>query len=946
VLKTTPRAAILLLSAALTACKGSGDDGTNPPPTPTIAIAASPASVNITAGSNGQTGITLIRGGGYTGAVALSLEGAPAGVTGGFNPATIATGATTSTLTIDVAGSTAAGNYTLTVRATGSGVAAATATVSITVAPPPSFDLSLTPSTLNITQGAGGNSTVNITRGGGFAGGVTLALEGAPAGITGTFTPNPASANSSALAIAVANTVAAGNYALTVRGTATGLPAKTATVTVTVLAPAGSFTLSMTPATLNITQGQTGNATININRTGGFSANVTLSLEGAPAGVTSSFTPNPASGASSAMAVTVGAGVAPGNYNMTVRGTTPNPSPDGSLSPAAVAQMAPDQTLSITISIAVAGGYSLSATAASAPQGGTGTSTITLNRTGGNTSSVTLALEGAPAGVTGSFAPNPAAGGTSTLTLTVGAAVAIGSSNVTVRGTAAGLADQTTTFQLTVTAAGGFTLTAAPTALTLAPGANGSSTITINRTGGFTGAVNFSHTTNAPAGVTISFNPVGTTGNTSTMNVSVGGGVAVGSYSITVKANSPGQSEQTTTVALTVQSAGGGSVTWSFCAQSGVAVWAAYQNGTGGAWTASVGVGNTFSFNITDTRGGIAWVVVDGASADLNIVYGSVAELQANAPSCAGNGTTKTVNGTMANLVAPASATVYMGGGSAAVNVANQANFAIPGVADGGTDLFAVRTTSSFFPFALNPTGAIIRRGMNVPPGGNIVGGTLDWSSGEVIVPVQRSITTNETGLLQSSVLYQTINGTAGILGTVTGNASPYTFWAIPDADRGANELHILTLLTAGSPYAYRSVTKIFAAGVNQVMNFAADITGSGGFTTAATVPYLRPRTQFTNTTDYNRLVFLYWANAGGTQNSAFVTFWEGYGLGLNVDYTLPDFSPTAGWNNAWGLQSGVGNVAGGLSATGWVGGAVGQQPSADGTTSYTAGRRVDNISP
>jgi hypothetical protein len=221
------------------------------------------------------------------------------------------------------------------------------------------------------------------------------------------------------------------------------------------LAPA-EFHPFLTPATLTVTQGQAANTTVNINRTGGFAASVTLSLEGVPAGVTSAFAPNPAGGAASTLTVTVGAGTVPGTYSLTVRGTTPNPSPDGSLTPAALAEMAPDETVGLTLTVAVAGNYTLAATAATAPQAATGTSTVTLTRTGGNTSSVNLALEGAPAGVTGVFAPNPATGGTSTLTLTVGPAVAVGNYTLTVRGTAAGLADQTTTFQLGVTAGAGY----------------------------------------------------------------------------------------------------------------------------------------------------------------------------------------------------------------------------------------------------------------------------------------------------------------------------------------------------------------------------------------------------------------------------------------------------------------------------------------------------------
>jgi len=940
-LKTSRYAVGLLLLATLTACSDSGDGGTTPPPTPTIAIAVSPASVNITAGSNGQTGITLTRGGGYTGAVALSLEGAPAGVTGGFNPATIATGATTSTLTIDVAGSTAAGTYTLTVRATGSGVTAATATVSITVAPQPSFALSLTPAALNITAGEGGNTTVNINRTN-YLGPVTLALEGAPAGITGTFTPNPSQANSSALALTVANSVAPGPYNITVRGTSNVLPAQTAQLTVTVLAPAGSFTLSLSPATLNITQGQAANTTVNINRTGGFAANVTLSLEGAPAGVTGAFTPNPAGGAASTLAVTVGAGTAPGNYNLTVRGTTPNPSPDGSLTPAAVAQMAPDQTIGLTLVVAVAGNYTLSATAATAAQGATGTSTVTLTRTGGNTSSVTLALEGAPAGVTGAFAPSPTAGTTSTLTLTVGAAVAVGNYNLTVRGTAAGLADQTTSFQLSVTATG-FTLLANPDDLSVTTGGNNTATININRTGGFAGSVALTHTTTAPAGVTISFNPTATTGNTSTMTVTVGGGVAVGNYPITIKGNATGQPERTTSVNLRVVAGGSGNVTWTFCDQTGLPIWLAVQNGNGSAaWTRVTPTGNTYNFTIA-TAGGVAWVEQNGASQfQTTIVYGNLAEIQAQAPACVAGGTTKTINGTVANLPVGSSVYLSLGGGFTTFQSASPGfpNWSVSGVRDGTIDLFA--STVSGFP--VQTVGkAIIRRDLPNPAGGSTLP-VLDWNAAEAFTPETRNITiTNPIGALNNAgVSYATANGTGGILAPASSGASTYR--GVPVANQQPGDLHLLTVLEAQGAFNWRTITKMFQVATNQTLTFGSQL-GVAGWTWVTT-PYVRPRVQATIPADYNRLWMTSMSNRGGTQNGAVVMGWEGYGFTTALDYQLPDFSGVAGWNNAWGMQTGTGfaiDVM--LTVNGWVLGAgAGQQPQAEGTviTSATSTQAIN----
>src|SRR5205809_139571 len=84
--------------------------------------------------------------------------------------------------------------------------------------------------------------------------------------------------------------------------------------------PAADYTLSLAPAALTIVQGATGNTTVTITRTN-FTDAVTLSLGGAPTGVTGSFNPAAPTGASATLTVSVGATVAPGVYNLTVNGS-------------------------------------------------------------------------------------------------------------------------------------------------------------------------------------------------------------------------------------------------------------------------------------------------------------------------------------------------------------------------------------------------------------------------------------------------------------------------------------------------------------------------------------------------------------------------------------------------------------------------------------------------
>src|SRR5205085_2352143 len=71
------------------------------PPVGSYTLSASPDPVSIQQGANGPVTITIARTN-FTGDVALSLVGAPTGVTAAFSPATLSGSTATSTLTITV----------------------------------------------------------------------------------------------------------------------------------------------------------------------------------------------------------------------------------------------------------------------------------------------------------------------------------------------------------------------------------------------------------------------------------------------------------------------------------------------------------------------------------------------------------------------------------------------------------------------------------------------------------------------------------------------------------------------------------------------------------------------------------------------------------------------------------------------------------------------------
>src|SRR2546426_179829 len=279
----------LVLVAGLAVVTGCGKDGgTGPAADYTLSLA--PAALTLVQGANGTATVTITRTN-FTGAVTLSLGGAPTGVTGSFNPA--APTGTSATLTVSVGGAVAAGVYNLTVAGAGSAGNRSTP-LTLTVNAAPDYSLSLAPAALTIAQAANGTATVTISRTN-FTGAVTLSLGGAPAGVTGAFNPAAPTGTTSALTVSVGAAVAPGVYNLTVNGT--GAPGNRSTPPALSASALPDSPLMFTPAALTIGQGATGNTTVTITRTN-FTGAVTLSLGNAPTGVTGSFNPAAPTGTS------------------------------------------------------------------------------------------------------------------------------------------------------------------------------------------------------------------------------------------------------------------------------------------------------------------------------------------------------------------------------------------------------------------------------------------------------------------------------------------------------------------------------------------------------------------------------------------------------------------------------------------------------------------------
>jgi hypothetical protein len=189
---------------------------------------------------------------------------------------------------------------------------------------PAGFSISASPASLTVAQGNYGISTITTVVRGNFKNSIALSASGMPSGTTVSFNPTtipPPGSGHSTMTITVGSTTPAGTYPIRITGKG-GQAQQTTTVTLTVIAP--GFTISASPTSLTVAQGNYGESTITTTVGGGFNSSIALSASGMPSGTTVSFNPTtippPGSGHSN-MKITVGSATPLGTYPITVTGT-------------------------------------------------------------------------------------------------------------------------------------------------------------------------------------------------------------------------------------------------------------------------------------------------------------------------------------------------------------------------------------------------------------------------------------------------------------------------------------------------------------------------------------------------------------------------------------------------------------------------------------------------
>ncbi len=292
-----------------------------------------------------------------------------------------------------------------------------------------------------------------------------------------------------------------------------------------------ALTLSASASTLTVPTGQSEQLTITSVASSTLKSAVSLTVSGAPTGVTAAFTPatiaSPGSGAAT-LKVTAASTVAAGTYTLTVTGT------------------AGTQTAKVTVPVQiVVPTFTLAASASTATVSAGSSTQITMTTAvqNGFSAAVALTVSGMPTGVTAAFTPASIAApgaGTSTLKLTAASTAAAGTYTLTVTGTS-GTVTQKATVAVQVVVPS-FTVATSVSSATVIVGNSTQVAVTTPVQNGFSSAVALT-VSGLPSGVTGAFSPTSISSpasGSSTLTLTVAKTAKAGSYALTINATGGG----------------------------------------------------------------------------------------------------------------------------------------------------------------------------------------------------------------------------------------------------------------------------------------------------------------------------------------------------------------------------------------------------------------------
>lgn len=560
---------------------------------------------------------------------------------------------------------------------------------------------------------------------------------------------------------------------------------------------------------------------------------------------------------------------------------------------------------------------SINPASATVQQGGSQTVTATLTRAGGFTGTVNLDVTGEPTGVTATVSDVQTSGSvtTASVTILVGAAVAPALYPLVLHGTGSGVSEVTHAFALTVTAAPvpAYTLALSSATLSIAQGAaTPTTTVNLVRTN-FTGSVTLS-VENLPTGVTAALNPASPiSGNSSVLTLTVATNAPTGTFTnLLVRGTATGLTDRTAPLSLTITAAPGGSgnVTVSFasCSAGNKAVWLAFMDGTSGTWTAVTGVADVFQFNITQSKGSVAFVRHEGETTVIYVQHHTQAELTADAAMnfCA-TPNTRVVNGTMANLPAGHRGQVSFGGGFEGEPA--DGAFELEGAMTGTFDLIG-------FSHSLTGAGgdrAFVKRAENPAPGGNF-SVPVDFSHATLSAAAATASATLQ-GLVGGETATHEMNfftgGAACVPGFLYGSApaaASFDVSGVPASLRVGTDMHRIFLVAGSSATSARYLSENFP---DIVTRSATPFVLPAGLPTPVVTdaggPYKRPSIAISGVpAELDAVHVMLYVSQFLPGRAGFITASQGWVGGPNLTLVLPNFSGVGGFDNAWAPATGA----------------------------------------
>lgn len=298
-----------------------------------ITLNVTPGSFSLTKGEMKEGLVTIARQGNYTGPVTVDFKSTFLGVTSTIAPvANVPDTWRVAFTSVNPAPEQLNDAMPFVLEAKGPGLKEATVGVPVFLVRPDFRPVVL--HGVSMEPNATDTVTVRLLRSKGFDSPITLAVETAPPGITGTFAPNPAVDDASLLTVRAASTVLPGEYLIRVRGsapTSSGAADAFTEIGVVVNQPSnGGFT--MTAPNMSVVAGNNTSSIFNVTRTGGFTAPIdvefsritspTVTNAPLPSGMTISLDQNPITQNFTTIRLNTALTTPPGTYQLRALGTS------------------------------------------------------------------------------------------------------------------------------------------------------------------------------------------------------------------------------------------------------------------------------------------------------------------------------------------------------------------------------------------------------------------------------------------------------------------------------------------------------------------------------------------------------------------------------------------------------------------------------------------------